>query len=94
MRLLGLGTELAGFTLIFLGAGYFVDSVRAHQTPYATAFGTMIGFTLGMIRFILQVNKIAEEVTIAPQVTDETDEVNKVNEADEVNEVNDDTKQD
>jgi hypothetical protein len=54
----------------------------------------MIGFTLGMIRFILQVNKIAEEVTIAPQVTDETDEVNKVNEADEVNEVNDDTKQD
>jgi F0F1-type ATP synthase assembly protein I len=61
LRLAGLGTELAGFTLVFLGIGYFVDSIGRHDTGWATAFGTLIGFTLGMIRFIRQVRKINED---------------------------------
>ncbi len=61
LRLAGLGTELAGITLAFMGVGYLVDSVRGHDTGYATALGTLIGFTLGMIRFIREVRKITED---------------------------------
>ena len=57
LRFAGLGTELAVSTLAIAGIGYFVDSVRGHEKPYATAFGTLIGFTLGMVRFIHQVRK-------------------------------------
>ena len=61
LRLAGLGTELAGITLAFLGLGYVVDSALGNDTGYATALATLIGFTLGMIRFILQVRKINED---------------------------------
>ena len=61
LRLAGMGTELAGITLVFMGVGYLVDSVRGHETGYAAAFGTLIGFTLGMIRFIRDVRKITED---------------------------------
>ncbi len=61
MRLLGLGTELAGFTIVVMGIGYAVDSARGHETRYATALGALIGFTLGMIRFIRNVRSLNED---------------------------------
>jgi F0F1-type ATP synthase assembly protein I len=57
LRFVGLGLELATFTLLFTGIGYWVDSGRQHETPYATAAGALIGFVLGMIRFVFQVRK-------------------------------------
>lgn len=56
-RFLGLGSELAGFTLVFAGVGYAIDSTRGHSKPYATAFGALIGFTFAMVRFIQQVRR-------------------------------------
>ncbi len=54
LRLAGLGMELAAFTLVMTGIGYWIDSHRQHEKPYYTAAGTLIGFVLGMIRFIIQ----------------------------------------
>ncbi len=54
MRLVGLGTELATFTLVIAGLGYVLDWYRQHETPYGLAGGTLIGFILGMTRFIMQ----------------------------------------
>jgi F0F1-type ATP synthase assembly protein I len=52
LRFATLGTELAAFTLSGTAVGYFLDSARGHGKPYATALGTLIGFVLGMVRFI------------------------------------------
>ena len=57
LRFAGLGTELAAYTLTVAGVGYVIDSARGHDKAYATAFGTLIGFTFGMVRFIREVNK-------------------------------------
>ena len=54
-RFLGLGSELAGFTLVFAGLGHLIDSSGEFPKPYATAGGALIGFALGMARFIYQV---------------------------------------
>ena len=54
-RFLGLGGELAGFTLIFAGLGYLIDSASEFPKPYVTAGGALLGFVLGMARFIYQV---------------------------------------
>ena len=59
-RLAGLGAELAGVTVVFMAAGYLVDSLRGHQTGYATAAGTLIGFLLGMVRFIRDVRDVID----------------------------------
>ncbi len=52
--------ELATYTLIFAGLGYFVDSALQLQKAYATAAGTLVGFTFGMVRFIQQAMKVAK----------------------------------
>lgn len=54
-RFLGLGTELAAYTLASAAGGYVIDAARGHRSAYATAFGTLIGFALGMTRFIREV---------------------------------------
>lgn len=56
-RFVGLGMELAGFTLVLAGLGYWVDSNLHLAKPFATALGALIGFTVGMVRFIQQANK-------------------------------------
>ena len=56
-RFVGLGMELAGFTLCFAGIGYLMDQLIQFPKPYGTAAGTLIGFALGMIRFIVQVRQ-------------------------------------
>ena len=53
-RFVGLGTELAGFTLVCAGLGYLMDQIGQNPKPYGTALGAMIGFSLGMVRFIQQ----------------------------------------
>ena len=53
-RFVGLGTELAGFTLVCAGQGYLMDQIGQNPKPYGTALGAMIGFSLGMVRFIQQ----------------------------------------
>ncbi len=60
-RLVGLGTELSAFTLTVAGIGYWIDSARGHERFYATAAGAVIGFILGMIRFIREALKSAAE---------------------------------
>ena len=52
LRFVGLGSELAAYTLVLAGFGYWIDSARQHAKPYAAAIGVLIGFTLGMIRVI------------------------------------------
>ena len=52
MRYAGLGIELASFTLGCTAIGYFVDQWLGNATPIGTAFGTLIGFSFGMFRFI------------------------------------------
>ena len=47
--------------LLFAGIGYLVDRFLGLQQSYATAAGTLIGFTIGMIRFIQQALKGAED---------------------------------
>ena len=56
-RFVGLGTELAGFTLVFAGLGYLMDKFGQNPKPYGTALGALIGFSLGMVRFIQQARK-------------------------------------
>ncbi len=60
-RFVGLGSELATYTLVLAGFGYWIDSARQHTKPYATAIGALIGFTLGMIRVIQVARKNAED---------------------------------
>lgn len=60
-RLVGLGTELAGFTVVMLGIGYAIDSAFGHATRFATAAGALLGFTLGMVRFIRNVRRLNED---------------------------------
>ncbi len=57
MRFAGMGLELATFTLVMAGLGYWIDSYRQHETPYGLAVGTLIGFVMGMTRFIFQAMK-------------------------------------
>ena len=59
VRFAGLGIELATCTLAFTGIGYCVDWFFQIQKSYATAVGTAIGFTIGMIRFMQQALKNA-----------------------------------
>lgn len=56
-QFIGLGSELATFTLVGTGIGYAIDAASDNAKPLATAGATLIGFTLGMIRFIGQVRK-------------------------------------
>ncbi len=52
MKFSGLGMELAGATLGVAAIGYLVDRYRGQTEGYGVAAGALIGFTLGMYRFI------------------------------------------
>ncbi len=57
VRFTGIGFELAGITLLFLVLGYWIDAVWMPGKHFATAVGTLVGFSLAMTRFIIQVKK-------------------------------------
>lgn len=61
LRFAGMGMELATFTLLLTGIGYWFDSHRQHETPYGAAAGALIGFVLGMIRFVRQAMKSVQD---------------------------------
>lgn len=52
MRLTGAGLELAFIGLVFGGIGSLVDKAASLERPIGLAFGGLIGFGLGMFRFI------------------------------------------
>ena len=59
-RFMGLGIELATYSLVLAALGYWLDSARQHSRPFATALGALIGFTIGMIRLIQIARRNAE----------------------------------
>ena len=59
-RFMGLGIELAAYSLVLAGLGYWLDSAREHTKPFATALGALIGFGSGMIRLIQNARRNAE----------------------------------
>ena len=61
LRLVGLGTELAGFTLVTMALAYGLASALSLDTRLATALGALIGFTLGMVRFIRSVTSLGND---------------------------------
>jgi len=57
MTYAGMGMELASYTLALTALGYAIDQMRGHETPFGTAFGTLIGFSFGMFRFIQRASR-------------------------------------
>ena len=53
--------ELASYTIAAAGLGFLFDKHRGHVTPYATAFGALVGFTFGMYRFIRQASEGSDD---------------------------------
>ena len=60
LRFVGLGSELAAYTLVLAGLGFWIDSARHHTKPFATAIGAFVGFSYGMTRLIRIARKNAE----------------------------------
>ncbi len=60
LRFIGLGSELAAYTLVLAGLGFWIDSARQHTKPFATATGALVGFSYGMTRLIRIARKNAE----------------------------------
>ena len=52
MQMVGLGMELASYTLGLAAIGYAIDRYRGHENGLGVAFGALIGFVFGMFRFI------------------------------------------
>lgn len=60
VKFAALGTELAGCTLVFTAIGYVIDRGGGHPVFYATAGLTLVGFALGMVRFVMAVQGAAK----------------------------------
>ncbi|MGI9472329.1 MAG: hypothetical protein ACR2NZ_12380 [Rubripirellula sp.] len=52
LKVVGLGMELAGSTLVLAGVGHLVDRYRGKADGVGVAIGAFLGFGLGMFRFI------------------------------------------
>mgnify|MGYP001058055238 CR=1 FL=1 len=50
----GMGFELAGTTVVLAGLGHLVDRYLGGERSVGFAFGGLIGFGLGMFRFIMK----------------------------------------
>ena len=60
LRFVGAGFELAAITLLFVSIGIGFDKWHGNARHLGTALGSMLGFSLGMVRFIviaMQVNR-------------------------------------
>ena len=60
VRLSGAGMELAFITIAFGAAGALIDSQTQLARPVCSAIGGLIGFSLGMVRFIRLATSISE----------------------------------
>lgn len=56
-RFIGAGIELAAFALVAAAVGYGLDRWLGHERPLATAFCGLVGFSLGLVRFIVLANR-------------------------------------
>ncbi|MGV3484025.1 MAG: hypothetical protein ACO1RT_06390 [Planctomycetaceae bacterium] len=56
-RFAGAGFELAGISLVFGLVGYAIDRSMGNTRQLATAFAALIGFSLGLLRFIVLASK-------------------------------------
>ena len=52
LRFAGAGLELAGSTIVLATLGYWLDRKLGNATPIAMAFGGLLGFAAGMLRFV------------------------------------------
>lgn len=57
----GMGFELAGTTVAIAGIGYLADRYFGGERSFGFAIGGLIGFGLGMFRFILKALRQIEE---------------------------------
>ena len=57
----GMGFELAGTTIALAGLGHLVDRYVGGDRSIGFAFGGLIGFGLGMFRFIMKALRQIEE---------------------------------
>ena len=57
-----MGFELAGTTVLLAGAGHLVDRYFDGERGIGFAVGGLIGFGLGMFRFILKALRQIEEI--------------------------------
>jgi len=53
MRFLGAGLELSGITLGFAAVGFGLDRWLGNDRLLATGLVTLLGFSLGMVRFVV-----------------------------------------
>lgn len=60
MPLASAGLELAVAVLVGLGLGYGVDWMRGGQRPVGLGIGALVGFGLGMVRFIIRANQTTQ----------------------------------
>ncbi|MCA9140050.1 MAG: AtpZ/AtpI family protein [Planctomycetales bacterium] len=60
VRLTGAGMELAFITIVFGATGAAIDRHFNMARPMYSAFGGLLGFTLGMVRFIRMANLISQ----------------------------------
>ena len=67
VRLSGAGMELALITIAFGAAGALADHQLNLQRPIASAVAGLIGFSLGMIRFIRLATRISDSEWAADQ---------------------------
>lgn len=56
-RFVGAGFELAGTALLFGLMGYAIDRFLGNGKQIATAFATLVGFSLGLTRFVILASK-------------------------------------
>lgn len=60
-RFVGAGIELAAFASVFAWIGYVIDGRLGNQKLIATAIGALIGFSLGLVRFIVFATRVNRE---------------------------------
>ncbi len=61
MRLSGAGLELAAITLVLGAIGAFLDRKLMLEKPLCSAAGGLVGFTLGLIRFIRLASSLSDQ---------------------------------
>ena len=57
----GMGFELAGTTVVLAGLGHLVDRYFGADRSIGFALGGLVGFGLGMLRFIMKALRQIEE---------------------------------
>ncbi len=80
-RFIGAGIELAAFALGATAVGYGLDRWLDHERSLATAFCGLVGFSFGLVRFIVLANRanrtFRDSAAHPSQPTNSSDEKNR-----------------